>query len=323
MNAVHFNALDLNLLRVFDALIEERSVTRAGERLGLTQSAISHALNRLRYVLDDELFVRGPVGMQPTPRAAEMAPRLRQGLLHLQHALTPADFAPAQSDRRFTMICGEYVGTVLMPVLIARLRATAPNAEFRIRPSNMGVTEALLAGRADLAIGSFRRLPEWFVCEPLFSETRVWVVGADHPSAWRELTLEHLAGLPHLLISATGEDEHAVAGYVVDHGLERLVMRSEVGLLQGALAARGLSRVVGLTTPHFLAALAVVSQSDMAAPLPRRLATAFAGAYRLKLFEPPYPSPSFEIMALWHREHGSDPAIQWLRNVVREVAAEL
>jgi DNA-binding transcriptional LysR family regulator len=323
MNSVHFNALDLNLLRVFDALIEERSVTRAGERLGLSQSAISHALNRLRYVLDDELFVRGPDGMQPTPRAAEMAPRLRQGLLNLQHALTPADFAPAQSDRRFTMICGEYVGTVLMPMLIARLRASAPNAEFRIRPSNMGVAEALLAGRADLAIGSFRRLPEWFGCEPLFSETRVWVIGADHPAAWRELTLERLAGLPHLLISATGEDEHAVAGYVVDHGLERLVMRSEVGLLQGALAARGLSRVVGLTTPHFSAALAVVSQSDMAAPLPRRLATAFAGAYRLKLFEPPYPSPAFEIMALWHREHGSDPAIQWLRNVVREVAAEL
>ncbi len=115
MNLVHFNALDLNLLRVFDALVEERSVTRAGDRLGLTQSAISHALNRLRYVLEDELFVRGPDGMQPTPRATEMAPRLRQGLLHLQLALTPADFVPAQTDRRFTMICGEYVGTVLVP----------------------------------------------------------------------------------------------------------------------------------------------------------------------------------------------------------------
>jgi len=323
MNLVHFNALDLNLLRVFDALVEERSVTRAGDRLGLTQSAISHALNRLRYVLEDELFVRGPDGMQPTPRATEMAPRLRQGLLHLQLALTPADFVPAQTDRRFTMICGEYVGTVLVPSLIARLRAAAPNAEFRIRPSNMGVAEALLAGRADLAIGSFRRVPEWFDSEPLFSETRVWVVGADHPAAWQEMTLERLAAVPHLLISATGEDEHAVAGYVVDHGLERLVMRSEVGLLQGALAARGLTRIVGLTTPHFLAALAVVSRSDMAAPLPRRLATAFAEAYRLKIFEPPYPSPSFEITALWHREHGSEPAILWLRDVVREVAGQL
>ena len=323
MNTVHFNALDLNLLRVFDAMIEERSVTRAGERLGLTQSAISHALNRLRYVLEDELFVRGPDGMQPTPRATEMAPRLRQGLLHLQLALTPADFVPAQTDRRFTIICGEYVGTVLVPRLIARLRAAAPHAEFRIRPSNTGVTEALLAGRADLAIGSFRRVPEWFACEPLFRETRVWVVSADHPSAWQELTLERLAALPHMIISATGEDEQAIAGFVVDHGLERLVTRSEVGLLQGALAARGLRRIVGLTTPHFLAALAIVSRSDMAAPLPRRLATAFAGAYHLKMFEPPYPSPAFDVMALWHREHGSDPAILWLRNTVREIAAEL
>jgi DNA-binding transcriptional LysR family regulator len=321
MNNIHFPGFDLNLLRVFDTLFEERSVTRAGERLGLTQSAISHALSRLRFVLDDELFVRGPDGMQPTRRAAEIAPRLRQGLLQLQLALTPADFVPQETSRRFTIICGEYVGAVLIPALVARLRDEAPRAEIRIRPSNMGVTEALLAGRADLAIGSFRRVPEWFACEPLFEETRVWVVSNSHPAAWEELTLERLAAVPHLIISAIGEDEQAVAGYVVDHGLERLVTRSEVGLLQGALAMRGLTRAVGLTTPHFLAALAIVSHSDMAAPLPRRLAAAFAGTYELKLFEPPYASPPFEIMALSHREHGSEPAILWLRDIVRQVAA--
>lgn len=323
MNSVHFGSLDLNLLRVFDALIEERSVTRAGERLGLTQSAISHALSRLRYVLADELFVRGPDGMQPTRRAADIAPRLRQGLLQLQLALTPADFAPEETTRRFTIICGEYAGAVFVPALVARLRAAAPRAEIRIRPSNMGVAEPLLTGRADLAIGSFRRVPDFFICETLFEETRVWVMSARHPAAWEELTLERLAELPHLIISATGEDEQAVAGYVVDHGLERLVMRSEVGLLQGALAARGLRRAVGLTTPHFLPALAVISHSDMAAPLPRRLAVAFAGAYRLKLFEPPYASPPFPFMALTHREHGSEPAIRWLRGLVSEVAATL
>ncbi len=323
MNNIHFGALDLNLLRVFDALIEERSVTRAGERLGLTQSAISHALSRLRYVLDDDLFVRGAEGMQPTRRASEIAPRLRQGLLQLQLALTPADFVPEQTSRRFTVICGEYVGAIFVPALVARLREAAPRAEIRIRPSNRGVAEPLVAGRADLAIGSFRRVPEWFAAERLFEETRVWVLSDRHPAAWQELTLERLAELPHIIISATGEDEQAVAGYVVDHGLERLVMRSEVGLLQGALAARGLTRVIGLTTPHFLAALAVVSHSDMTAPLPRRLAAAFAGAYRLKLFEPPYASPPFEIMALSHREHGNEPAILWLRDLVRRVAAEL
>jgi len=323
MNDLHFHTLDLNLLRVFDTLVEERSVTRAGERLGLSQSAISHALNRLRYVLHDELFVRVADGMRPTPRASEIAPRLREGLLQLQLALGPAEFVPEQTERRFTITCSEYVGAVLMPGLIARLRALAPNAELRIRPSNMGVTEAMLAGRIDLAIGSFRRVPGPFVSERLFQETRVWVLSADHPAASGELTLERLASLSHLIISATGEDEHAVNGYVSDHGLERLVTRSEVGLLQAALAARGLQRVVGLTTPHFPAALAIVSQSDMAAPLPRRLAAAFAERYRLKLFEPPYSSPPFDIVALWHRDHGEDRAVSWLRGVLREVAAEL
>jgi DNA-binding transcriptional LysR family regulator len=323
MNDLHFNSLDLNLLRVFDALIEEHSVTRAGERLGLSQSAISHALNRLRYVLNDELFVRMPDGMQPTIRAAEIAPRVREGLLQLQLALGPTEFDPSRTERRFTIACTEYAGTILMPPLIARLRALAPNAELRIRPSNMGVAEPLLAGRVDLAIGSFRRVPELFVYDPLFRETRVWVMSADHAAARDDLTLERLASLSHLIISATGEDEHAVNGYVSDHGLERLVTRSEVGLLQGALAAHGLRREIRLTTPHFFGALAMLSHSDMAAPLPRRLAAAFAEQYRLKLFEPPYPSPPFDIMALWHRDHGNEPAIVWLRSVLNEVAAEL
>src|ERR1043165_7668874 len=110
MQSAHYNHLDLNLLRVFEALMDERSATRAGARLGLTQSAISHALNRLRYVLKDELFMRGPDGMQPTERAAEIAPRLRQGLLQLQLALSPSDFVPERTDRRFTITCTAHGG---------------------------------------------------------------------------------------------------------------------------------------------------------------------------------------------------------------------
>src|SRR5437588_12596345 len=148
MNPAHFSSLDLNLLRVFEALMQERSATRAGERLGLTQSAISHALNRLRYVLKDELFLRGPDGMQPTERAAEIAPRLRQGLLQLQLALAPTDFAPERSDRRFTITCTEYAGAVLMPPLIARLRDTAPHASLNVLPSHLGVADTRRSGRA-------------------------------------------------------------------------------------------------------------------------------------------------------------------------------
>lgn len=323
LHSVHFDSLDLNLLKVFEALMDERSATRAGARLGLTQSAISHALNRLRYVLKDELFVRGPDGMQPTERAAEIAPRLRQGLLQLQLALAPSEFVPERTDRRFTVTCTEYAGAVLIPAFLAKLRAQAPHASLTVLPSNLGVTETLRSGRADLAIGSFRRFPEWFASEKLLRETRVWALSADNPAARHELTIERLAELPHLVIAATGEDEHAIEGYVADHGLERLVTRSDAGVLQGVLATRGLRRNVAVTTPHFLAALAAVSQSDIAALLPRRLATAFVGRYRLALFEPPYPSPPFDIMSLWHRENGDQPAIAWMRRLFREVAAEL
>jgi DNA-binding transcriptional LysR family regulator len=178
--------------------MEERSATRAGAQLGLTQSAISHALNRLRYVLKDELFVRGPDGMQPTERAAEIAPRLRQGLLQLQLALAPTEFIPEKTDRRFTVTCTEYAGAVLVPGLIARLRTEAPHASLNVLPSNLGVADTLRSGRADLAIGSFRRIPEWGSSEPLPHESRVWVLSSEHPAAGDELTLDRLAALPHL-----------------------------------------------------------------------------------------------------------------------------
>src|SRR6476620_10145143 len=165
VQTVHLDNFDLNLLRVFEALMEERSATRAGSRLGLSQSAISHALNRLRYVLKDELFVRGPDGMQPTERAAEIAPRLRQGLLQLPLALAPSEFVAERTDRRFTITCTEYAGAVILPAFISRLRAEAPNASLSILPSNLGVAETLRSGRADLAIGSFKRTPEWFAGE--------------------------------------------------------------------------------------------------------------------------------------------------------------
>src|SRR3954469_798725 len=112
---------DLNLLRVFDVMLEERSVTRAGARLGLTQSAVSHALNRLRYMLDDELFVRGPAGMQPTPRAVEMGPQVHAALNQLQAALAPSDFDPRTSERRFTVMTGTYACAILAPIIVGRM----------------------------------------------------------------------------------------------------------------------------------------------------------------------------------------------------------
>src|SRR6185369_7237194 len=141
--------LDLNLLRVLDVLLEERNVTRTGARLGLTQSAVSHALNRLRYVLNDELFLRGPAGMQPTPRAVEMGPQVHAALNQLQAALSPSDFDPATSERRFSVVAGAYASAILVPPVVSRMSQAAPLAELFIAELATDVLERIDARRID------------------------------------------------------------------------------------------------------------------------------------------------------------------------------
>lgn len=322
MHTIHFSSLDLNLLRVFDALMEERSVTRAGARLGLTQSAISHALNRLRYELDDALFVRGTDGMQPTPRAAEIGPRLRQALHQVQRALEPDHFDPATTDRGFTIGATDYVSASLMPELVARLREAAPHAELRIRPlDDIDLVEELDAGRIDLVISSFRRVPERFVCETLYQDELVWALRADHPAAVGPLTLEQAAKLPHLAVALAGRIGDTVDGFVLQHGLERRVLASYRGDLDRLLADRGLSRHSPVTVSHFLAVPRMLVRTDLVALLPRCLATRFAEIYPLKVFELPPDCATFEIMALWHQRLGERADIIWLRSLLRDAAA--
>src|SRR5260221_3187541 len=193
MSQIHFASLDLNLLRIFDALMEERSVTRVGARLSLTQSAISHALNRLRHMLGDELFMRTTDGMQPTARAAEIGPRLRQALRQMERALAPVAFEPASTDRCFTIGATDYFSALLLPELVAELRTQAPYAELRIRPlDDVDIVEQLDTGRLDLAIGAFRRIPDRFAHEILYRDDMVWLMRADHPAAGLPLTLEQI-----------------------------------------------------------------------------------------------------------------------------------
>ena len=323
MHDVHFNALDLNLLRVLDALVEERSATRAGERLGLSQSAVSHALNRLRHALKDELFVRSSDGLEPTPRAAQIAAQVRPGLLQLQVAVMDTEFSPATTDRQFVIACNDYACAAIVPGLMARLRDTAPMANLRVVPNQVGAADALQSGRVDLAIGAFGHIPDRFATENLFQEIAGLGAQRRQSRGRAPMTLERLAELPHLIIALTGEDARAVDGVLVDHGLEWRVMRDDAGAFQEALAARGLRRRIGLTVPHVLAAPRIVARSDMAALVPRRLAIAYAERYRLKLVEPPYPSPPYDVTVLWDRGHGSHPAVAWLRGLLREVAAEI
>jgi DNA-binding transcriptional LysR family regulator len=322
MPDIHFPTLDLNLLRVFDALAEEGSVTRAGARLGLTQSAVSHALGRLRHALQDELFVRGPDGMRPTARAQEIAPRLSLGLHQLQLALAPAVFTPADASHRFTIAASGYVCTVLMPQVAAELRLAAPGVELRLQTPGVSLGDDLQTGRIDIAIGGFGRADARFDRETLFFETTVWVMRADHPAAGEPQTVESLAAIPHVIV-ATAEEDHAVEGRVSEGGVERRVILDDRGAFEQALAVSGGRRTTGLTVQDTHSALAIVSQSDMAALVPRRMAMTFAAQYGLKLFEPPYAADPIALEALWRQDLSGSPSLSWLRERLRSVARRL
>jgi len=150
----------------------------------------------------------------------------------------------------------------------------------------------------------------------------VWTLRADHPLAGWPLTLDRLVELQHLIV-APGEDDSAIDGVVADHGLERRVLRDDASAFADALGAQGMRRRISLTIPNALTAPTIVSDSDIAALLPRRIALAYAGRYRLKLFTPPYASSPFEIMALWHKTLGNQPALVWLRSLFQAAAADL
>jgi DNA-binding transcriptional LysR family regulator len=324
MNQAHFASLDLNLLRVFDALMEERNVTRAGARLRLTQSAISHALNRLRYMLEDDLFVRGADGMQPTARAAEIGPRLRQALHHMQLALAPSAFEPRTTDRCFTIGATDYFSALLLPEITARLRTEAPHAELRVRPlDDIDIVDELDAGRMDVVTGSFGRVPERFAQERLYHDEMVWVLRADHPAADQPLTLDLIAQLPHLSVALAGNVSEAIDGFVTQHGLERRVIACNRGGVDKVLAEHGLSRRSHVTVPHFLSVPRVLATSDLIAMMPRRLAARVTGFYPLKLIAPPHDCASFEVQALWHARLGERADIAWFRALLRDVAAAL
>jgi DNA-binding transcriptional LysR family regulator len=313
--------LDLNLLRVLDIMLEERSVTRAGARLGLTQSAVSHALTRLRYALNDELFVRGPAGMQPTARAIEMGPQVHAALVQLQAAMAPADFSPATSERRFVLAAGTFSCAVLAPSIVSRMAAESPLAELSIDQYTTDVFDRLDAHRIDFAVGGVIGAPTRFIHEVIIQESLAWVVRAEHPLAQlNRVELEDLVSVPHVVIAGArqGIDE------VSDHrGVVPRASWDEAGAFGAALAAEGLIRRIGVSVPDSYAALSVVLRSDMVTLIPRRLALLSAQHGRMKLIEPPYQSPSVDISLIYLKERRAEPAIAWMRDLIRDVAAAI
>jgi len=314
MNSMHLASLDLNLLRVFDVLLEERSVTRAGTRLGLTPSAVSHALSRLRYHLGDDLFQRDRQGMQPTRKALEIGPSLHAALGQLQSALTPTDFEPAVSDRRFSVVAGAYACAVLMPAVVAELQAKAPGVLLQITENPPDLIEQLDSAQVDFVVSVFDSAPERFARERLMTEALAWVVRAGHPLCERRMaTLDDLVGVPHVVVATRRE---AVERQTIS-------LRSsweDFGAFESELAKRGLRRRVGVVAPDTFSAMTIVARSEMAALIPRRLALLSVQSGRLALIEPPYETAPVNVSLLYRKDRLAEPPIAWMRDVINAAA---
>ena len=296
---MNWGAFDLNLLIVFDAVMQERNVTRAGGRIGLSQPAVSHALSRLRYMLKDELFIRTPDGMVPTPRAEQLAAPLRRALSDMQFALEPETFVPQEATRLFVLALNNYAAVVLAPSLVMAVISTAPGIRLDLRPSGLRDMPALLdRGELDLAIGTFEDVGERFARAPLTEDSFVVAMRRGHPAAQPELTEDALAGLSYLEISSSGENTSFVDQW---------------------LGTRGLSRNITHRAPR-LSAAAILSDTDMVAVLSRRLAGHWVQTYGLSICKLPFASPVIQTGMLWHRRFDDQPAHLWLRKLVQQTA---
>jgi DNA-binding transcriptional LysR family regulator len=294
--------LDLNLLLVFEALLRERSVIGAARRLHLSQPATSHALNRLRLRLKDQLFVRTPAGMVPTPRAEQLAFPVRKALDDLKQALEPETFAAASAERRFAVAVNNYAAVVLAAPLVAKCRKLAPRVRLSLRPSlSLNVTELLERGELDVAISAVSAPADRFVSQVLIADRYVVAMRRRHPAARRALDLATFANLPQLVISSSGED---------------------ISFLDGALAAHGHARSVALEAPY-LSAGPILVHSDMVAVLGRQIALEFRRLYPIELRDLPFESPSLRSTMLWHRRLDDQPAHRWLRETAASVAAAI
>ncbi len=305
----HDAAMDLNLLRVFDALWHERKVVAAAERLGLSPPAVSNALARLRRATGDELFTRTPQGMLPTPQAESMAPAIVAALAAIRGSLArPRGFEPASSARRWRLAMSDIGEIVFLPRLMAALREQSPQAQLQaVRGGEQGrheLRDALTRGDIDLAVGWLPDLRAGFHRRRLFEQRYVLLMAGSHPLAALpkgRLTAARLGAVPQVQVLAEGTGHERVDGLLRRHGIER---------------ARPLS------LPHFAALPWVLRAGEFVAIVPYKLAAEVAAPLGLAVRELPVPLPRFEVSLVWHHRAHDDAAHRWMRGLWASQFAE-
>lgn len=290
--------LDLNLLPVIVAMMEQGSVSGAARQLGMSQPAVSSALARLRAVFADPLFVRTSRGMEPTPRTlALLAPtRVALGVV-ANEILQNMGFDPASSEKTFTLALTDIGEMVFLPKILECLRTEAPKTTLRsVTLPVSQIERGLELGEIDLAVGYFPDLKgNSFFQQRLFSHSFVCLLRATHPIKANKLTPKQFMELEHAVVNAEGRSQEVFERYLQKQGIRRKVV---------------------LTTPHFMSLPAIISKSDLVATVPLAVGTWFASTSRIRMVRPPFDIPTFDLRQHWHRRFNNDPQNKWLRALV-------
>ncbi|QGZ66026.1 LysR family transcriptional regulator [Paraburkholderia acidisoli] len=301
-----FHGIDLNLLVAFDALMNERNVTRAATQVGVSQPAMSAALSRLRTLLGDPLFLRSAEGLIPTPRARDLAEPIAQALRQIEQTLVDKPrFDPAQTSLTFNLGLSEYPAFVLLPTLLAAMEQAAPGVTITVHAYNDRDTavDLLDAGEIDVAIGIVpTKSDPRILHRPILHDEFVTIVSKRHPAARRGMDLKTYLTLQHVLASPEG-DRH--------------------GLVDQALAQLGERRTLALTLPQMFAIPGIVARTRLSATLMKRVALNTAVGRELVAFAPPVALPAIRFDLIWHRRGDSHPAQVWLREFIAGHAATL
>ncbi|MBP0630266.1 LysR family transcriptional regulator [Cupriavidus sp. AcVe19-1a] len=295
---------DMNLLRVFDALWRHGHLGRAAEEIGVSQPAMSHALQRMRDQLGDPLFLKVRTGMQPSPRSVALAPVV-QGVLSQvrEHLLTAPRFEPAQARRTFTLALSDVGEAAFLPRLLARLMQEAPHVDVRtVSGRHTDIMDQLERGRIDLAIGYYPDLGGSDVFQQrLFRHGFVCLARKDHPIARGRLTAAQFRTLSHAVIQSESRSQELVEAYLRQHD----IVRREL-----------------LRSPHFLSIPLVIASTDLVVTVPLPVGELFARIADVQVLKPPFPIPAFDLRQHWHRCQHDDPGNRWLRALTQELFGE-
>jgi len=301
----NLRTFDLNLLVAFDVLMRELNVTRAAEQMFVTQSAMSHILNRLRQKLDDPLLVKTPAGMKPTERALALIEPVRGLLAELEQLIQPPlEFEAGISQRSFAIAATDYLEFLLIPALSGLINQIAPGIDIHVKRTETAFPVAQLEnGSLDVVLGfeSVLDPPAQLHCQKLFDDEMVCVVRQNHPVIRSAPSLEQYIAVPHMLISWKG---------------------SPAGIIDQYLQELGVERRIKLIVPNFLSAPLIVAQTDMILSLPYKLAKRFTTFVPLEIFPVPLNLPNYDFVMIWHPLQDKDPAHLWLRDKITAISRD-